>query len=400
VKAAKARMEEIVTDLENQITIECHIDQSHHRTVMGARGSKVQRICAEYDVQIKIPDRRDPNAAPIEENGDGKPTPNNIIRISGKKEKCEAAAAALNALIPVNAEVDVAFEFHRYIIGAKGVGVRALMDAFDVNIKVPSSEAQSNIIIITGTPENVEAAKKGLAEKVLELEDEKADKAMRSHEIKFEINPDYHPKIIGRNGAVIQQLRKDFEVNVQLPKRGVENDNIITVTGLEADTEKAKEAILKIVSDIESKTREEVKIDNRVHGMIVGRRGMGIRKIMSDFNVDIKLPQRGDEDPDMVTIIGDEDNVLDCKDHLLNIEEEYIQEARDKEDMELYMKPREENDKHDKKKGGPKGFSVGAGAPWQGASDEAFPTLGGRGPGGAAAPSSTSSSTPVWGPRR
>ena len=38
-----------------------------------------------------------------------------------------------------------------------------------------------------------------------------------------------------------------------------------------------------------------------------------------------------------------------------------------------------------------KGFEV-KGAPWQGASDDAFPTLGG---GGGAA-----TATPVWGPRR
>lgn len=74
-----------------------------------------------------------------------------------------------------------------------------------------------------------------------------------------QVNPDYHPKIIGRNGAVITQLRKDFDVNVQLPKRGSEDDHIISVTGLEADAEKAKAAILKIVSDIESMDREEVR---------------------------------------------------------------------------------------------------------------------------------------------
>lgn len=39
------------------VTIECVIPQKHHRTVMGARGCKVQGITAEFDVQIKFPDR-------------------------------------------------------------------------------------------------------------------------------------------------------------------------------------------------------------------------------------------------------------------------------------------------------------------------------------------------------
>lgn len=39
------------------ITVECVIPQKHHRTVMGAKGRKVQSITSEHDVQIKFPDR-------------------------------------------------------------------------------------------------------------------------------------------------------------------------------------------------------------------------------------------------------------------------------------------------------------------------------------------------------
>ncbi len=70
--------------------------------------------------------------------------------------------------------------------------------------------------------------------------------------MKLEVNPEYHPKIIGRKGAVITQLRKEFDVNVQLPKRGVPDEHIITITGYEEDAHKAKEAILKIVSEFVS----------------------------------------------------------------------------------------------------------------------------------------------------
>jgi len=55
VDGARRRILEIVNDLENQVTIECIIDQVHHRTIMGTRGSKVQKICSDFDVQIKIP---------------------------------------------------------------------------------------------------------------------------------------------------------------------------------------------------------------------------------------------------------------------------------------------------------------------------------------------------------
>ena len=49
-------------------------------------------------------------------------------------------------------------------------------------------------------------------------------------------------------------------------------------------------------------TKEEVMIDNRVHSMIIGKKGVGIRKIQQEFNVEIKLPRDGDANPDMVIV--------------------------------------------------------------------------------------------------
>ena len=42
---------------ESQIILECIIPQKFHRTVMGAKGMKVQEITREFDVGIKFPDR-------------------------------------------------------------------------------------------------------------------------------------------------------------------------------------------------------------------------------------------------------------------------------------------------------------------------------------------------------
>ncbi len=36
------------------------------------------------------------------------------------------------------------------------------------------------------------------------------------------VDSKYHPKIIGRKGAVISQIRKDYDVNVQFPDKGDE----------------------------------------------------------------------------------------------------------------------------------------------------------------------------------
>lgn len=62
IEAAKLRIQEIVDDLNAMVTVECVIPQCHHRSVMGAKGFKVQGITAEFDVQIKFPDRVNPGS--------------------------------------------------------------------------------------------------------------------------------------------------------------------------------------------------------------------------------------------------------------------------------------------------------------------------------------------------
>lgn len=45
---------------------------------------------------------------------------------------------------------------------------------------------------------------------------------------------------------------------------------------------------------------------------------------MDEFKVDIKFPRKTDADPNIVTIVGAEENVADAKERLLNLEEEYV----------------------------------------------------------------------------
>ena len=95
-----------------------------------------------------------------------------------------------------------------------------MMNRFDVNIRVPAQDDNSDVIKISGVPTNVEAAKVGLAERVKELEAEKEVKRQKSFEVSVEVNPEYHPKIIGRGGDVIKKLRDDFDVLISTPKKG------------------------------------------------------------------------------------------------------------------------------------------------------------------------------------
>ena len=79
---------------------------------MGAKGSKVQKITTDFNVQIKFPDKAVENdGAQLGNhvNGDGRSSNPNIIRITGKKGNCEAASQALLELVPIEAQVNYYF---------------------------------------------------------------------------------------------------------------------------------------------------------------------------------------------------------------------------------------------------------------------------------------------------
>ncbi|XP_033116726.1 vigilin-like [Anneissia japonica] len=393
VEGAKQRILDIVEDLESQVSIECIIPQRYHRTVMGAKGCRVQAVTAQFEVGIKFPDRiqnSETNGGTTEEtqvNGDAnsetseedKPKKSDTIFITGKKENCEKARDALLALVPITEEVEVPFDYHRFIIGQKGAGVRRMMQQFDVNIAIPPANQQCSLVKVTGPPKNVDDAKNALLERVKELDEEKEERMLRNFEVVVNVNPKHHPKIIGRKGAVITKIRQDHDVNIQFPERDDTEQDRIVITGYEAKAHAAKDAILKLVQELEDQVSIEVKIDHRIHSRLIGGKGRAIRKVMDDFKVDIRFPRASDPDPDIVTITGMEDDVYDCKDELLNKEEEYLQDITDDEMMSKYRHApsrKEQNYQSEPSTG----FIVRE-APWNQAppntqDTEAFPSIG------------------------
>lgn len=220
--------------------------------------------------------------------------------------------------------MDVPYDLHRSIIGQKGRGVKELMSRFDVHIELSPPEVKEDVIKITGAPLNVEDAKEALLERVKELEADRRDRELRSFSLTLEVNPDYHPKIIGRKGAVITKIKEEHEVQINLPRKGDPEEHIITITGYQHKAEAARDAILKIVRDLNDIYKEEIEIDARVHSRLIGSRGRSIHKIMDDYKVEIKFPRNDDANPNLVVISGDEDNVTEARDHLLNLAEEYV----------------------------------------------------------------------------
>lgn len=126
------------------------------------------------------------------------------------------------------------------------------------------------------------------------------------------VDPKYHPKIIGRKGAVISQIRKDHDVSIQFPDKGDEeqvraatssslfqvrllrshflflsssSQDLIVISGYERNVEEARQAIQQLVSELQEMVSQDVHLDPRTHARIIGARGKAIRKLMEEFKV-------------------------------------------------------------------------------------------------------------------
>lgn len=379
VEGAKQRILEIVSNLESMVTIECVIAQKHHRAVMGARGANVQNVTTSNNVQIKFPDREIVNGSPdVHEvvNGDAEHEPPlsprkcDIIIITGKKDDCDAAKEDLLALVPITEVMTIPFDYHRFIIGAKGTKVREMMNTHDVNIAIPPAREESNTVVITGTKNHVRNAIQGLQQQVADIEAENEDRALRSFKMEVHVDHSHHPKIIGRGGKVIQKIREEHDVMIQFPALSQsdadtgEGDKII-LTGYEHNCEAAKAAIVKIVKELEDQVSVVINIDPRVHRRLIGGKGRAIRQFMDQYHVDIRFPRPGTNDP--VTVTGLQEDVEEAQDQLLLLEEEYMQDVHEEvaqhDLVNHYLNPPSK-----KQSGHAQGFVV-RDAPWNKKSD-------------------------------
>ena len=75
---------------------------------------------------------------------------------------------------------------------------------------------------------------------------------LKSFSLEISVDPKYHPKIIGRKGAIITRIRTNHDVIIQFPSQNAPSQDVITITGFEENAEAAKEEILAIVQELVS----------------------------------------------------------------------------------------------------------------------------------------------------
>lgn len=191
----------------------------------------------------------------------------------------------------------------------------------------PKSGSGSDIVTIKGAKEFVAGAKQNLLDRVKELDSQVT--------INCCIPQVHHRSVMGPKGVKVQAITKEFNVQIKFPDRqqngeepaeenvGDETDprNIIVITGLKERCEAAKQALENLIP-----VSIEVPVDAKLHRYIIGQKGKDVRELMDKYDVNVKVPQAG-ENADYVTVYGAPENVAKCREEL----EERIKKLEEEE---------------------------------------------------------------------
>ena len=266
VEKAKIELEKQASELiKSTAFADIKVDAKYHTHIIGKGGSTINKIKAETDVTINIPDT------------DSGVT---VIRIEGNKAGVEKAKKELYDMVEKmenEKEKDLIIEnrFHRQLIGPKGESIEKIRKEFsNVQISFPDLGVKSDIVKLRGPKKDVDDCSKYFNKIVREMQES-------SYQVKVPIFKQFHKFIIGKGGANIKRIRDETDTKIDLPDSGSDSD-MITITGKKPNVNKAVSEIQKIQNEMANITSQEIKIPAKIHNTMIGAGGKLIQSIMND----------------------------------------------------------------------------------------------------------------------
>ena len=147
-------------------------------------------------------------------------------------------------------EIKAKPQHHKFLIGKAGIHIQKIRDDTGARIIFPGpNDTDIETIVVIGTKEAVESAKKTMEAKIKELDNIVEDS--------MTVNPKFHKHFVAKRGEVLRRIGEEFGgVVVSFPRAGVESDKV-TLKGSKNCIQAAIERIQEIVKDLE----DQVTID-------------------------------------------------------------------------------------------------------------------------------------------
>jgi hypothetical protein len=170
------------------------------------------------------------------------------------------------------------------LIGQSGKYVIRLEEKYSVKITFPrglseNSEGRSREHL---KPDEVfvKGGKRGVAGAKSELLDAADFEKESNNVIQFSVPARAIPRIVGRGGATIKQIKDDTDAIIDLDKAEDGTGATVTCRGNKKAIAAAKTAIQLIVDQVGEEATEVLTIESKFHKTLIGGGGQGLRNLI------------------------------------------------------------------------------------------------------------------------
>jgi predicted PilT family ATPase len=180
--------------------------------------------------------------------------------------------------------LNIPAQYHPGLIGQSGKYVIRLEERYNVKIMFPrglseNSESRSREFL---KPDEVlvKGGKKGVAGAKSELLEAADFEKETNNVIQFSIPAPAIPRILGRGGATIKQIKDDTDATIDLDRAEDGSGATVTCRGSKKAIAAAKTAIQSIVDQVSEEATEVLTIESRFHKALIGGGGQGLRNLI------------------------------------------------------------------------------------------------------------------------
>lgn len=268
VKVATKAVDSIVSNPSSKSKLKFEIPTNTVSRLIGNKGSNLSQIREKFQCSVDIPQEGEGDSTEVTVTG---------LLYNLEHAKTYIVAEAKKWADIVTKELIVPSNFQRNLIGAQGSYRNRLQEKYNVRIQFPR---EGEVVTIRGPSRGVTKAHEEL-KALLDFEIENGHKSI------IKVPTEHVPRVIGRNGDMINDIRADYGVELNfLQKTGdakaQETGEVeLEIIGSRQAIKDATKRIEAIVSEAANNTSVTLEIDPKYHRDIVGPGGSVLREMIS-----------------------------------------------------------------------------------------------------------------------
>ncbi|EEB08538.1 vigilin [Schizosaccharomyces japonicus yFS275] len=274
------------------------IPSKYHKYIVGPKGTTLNAIIGSSDenviVQLGTSSHRESST---ENDVYIRGFQSDVERIAREIKQIVHEAKNTEILNSYVVEFEIPQEYSKNIIGKSGSNVMKLREKLGTQISIDDGHVK-----IQGIKKNVEEAKAQILSQVEALKDDTI--------LRLNIPHEFHRALIGPNGVYVRRLEEKYDVRVRFPR---ENETDATSSSV-MQPASADEVVIRggKKSANAAKGRAYGVVQLREKDEIVGRNGMNIENLRTQYGVMIDIEDSEDSETSNLKIKGEEASVKDA----------------------------------------------------------------------------------------